>query len=267
MRLKFTPENGLKIIARGRVAVFERDGQYQLYIDDMQPDGMGALHLAFEQLKQKLQAEGLFASEKKKKIPKAPTSVGVVTAPTGAAVRDIIHFLGRRFPLAKVVIYPVLVQGEGAPDAICEAIAYFNAAVKADVLIVGRGGGSIEDLWAFNSEKVARMIAGSRIPVISAVGHETDFTVADFVADLRAPTPSAAAEMAVPDQCDVLRYLTDASGRLRFAMKKQIDWGNAFLETIRRKRNFRRARASGGGAAHGFGPSRKKPGSRRTDAV
>jgi exodeoxyribonuclease VII large subunit len=237
-KLKFSPENGQKIIARGRVAVFERDGQYQLYIDDMQPDGIGALHLAFEQLKQKLQQEGLFALERKRKLPKVPAGVGVVTAPTGAAVRDIIHIISRRFPLTKVVIYPVLVQGDQAPDAICEAISYFNKTNSVDVLIVGRGGGSIEDLWAFNSEKVARTIADSRLPIISAVGHETDFTIADFVADLRAPTPSAAAEIAVPDKTDVLRYLNDTTGRLKFAMAKNIDWGRVFLDSIRHKRVF-----------------------------
>lgn len=238
IKLKFSPENGQKVIARGRVAVFERDGQYQLYIDDMQPDGIGALHLAFEQLKEKLQQEGLFDADRKRRLPKAPFGIGVVTAPTGAAVRDIIHIISRRFPLAKVIIYPVLVQGEQAPDSICEAIKYFNEKHTVDLLIVGRGGGSIEDLWAFNSEKVARAIAASHLPIISAVGHETDFTIADFVADMRAPTPSAAAEIAVPDKNDILRYLTDAAGRLRFAMVKKIEHGRVFVDGVKAKRIF-----------------------------
>jgi len=199
-RLAFVPEDGLKVIAEGRVAVFERSGQYQLYINDLQPDGVGALHLAYEQLKARLEKEGLFDAARKRALPRTPLHIGVVTAPTGAAVRDIITVLGRRLPSAQVTLYPVLVQGEGAAPQIAAAIDHFNREGLADLLIVGRGGGSIEDLWAFNDERVARAIAASEIPVISAVGHETDFTIADFVADLRAPTPSAAAELAVPDR-------------------------------------------------------------------
>lgn len=206
-RLKFVPENGMKVIVKGRVSVFERDGQYQVYIDDMQPDGAGALTIAFEQLKAKLQKQGLFDLEAKKPIPKFPRKIGVVTSPTGAAIQDIRNIVFRRFPSAEIILYPVLVQGDGAAQQIADAIEYFNQNDLADVLIVGRGGGSIEDLWAFNEEIVAYAIYNSIIPVISAVGHETDFTISDFVADLRAPTPSAAAELAVPDKAELLNNL------------------------------------------------------------
>ncbi len=202
-KLRFMPENGMKVITVGKISVYERDGQYQLYINSMQPDGVGDLHVAYEQLKQRLAAEGLFEESRKKLLPRFPQTVGVVTSPTGAAVRDIVNVITRRYPLAEIRIMPVLVQGEGAAVQIAAAIGYFNANNAADVLIVGRGGGSIEELWAFNEEPVARAIAGSRIPVISAVGHETDFTIADFVADLRAPTPSAAAELAVPSAIEL----------------------------------------------------------------
>ena len=197
--LKFLPENGMKVICKGRISVYEPSGAYQLYIDNMIPDGTGELNLAFEQLKEKLEKEGLFAKEHKKPIPEYPGRVGVITSPTGAAVRDIINVLSRRFPLAEMVFYPALVQGDGAAQSIVEAIKYFNDNKMSDVLIVGRGGGSAEDLWAFNDESLARAVYESSIPVISAVGHETDFTICDFAADLRAPTPSAAAELAVPD--------------------------------------------------------------------
>lgn len=202
-RLNFRPQNGMKVIAHGRVAVYERDGQYQLYIDDMQQEGQGDLYAAFEQLKKKLAAEGLFDPKHKKPLPKYPKKVGVVTAPTGAAIRDIINVLSRRFSYSDVVLYPVLVQGENSAASIVSAIEYFNATNLADVLIVGRGGGSIEDLWSFNEEVVARAIYDSRIPIVSAVGHEIDFTISDFVADLRAPTPSAAAELVVPSQIEL----------------------------------------------------------------
>lgn len=198
-RLKFVPENGMKVIIFGSVSLYNKDGSYQLYITDMQPDGVGALNLAFEQLKEKLSKEGLFNTEFKKVIPQFPKKIGVLTAPDGAAVRDIFSILKRRYPVAEIVFCPVAVQGETAAPSIAKAINLFNEKNAADVLIVGRGGGSLEDLWAFNEEIVARAIFESKIPVISAVGHETDFTIADFVADLRAPTPSAAAELAVPD--------------------------------------------------------------------
>ena len=198
-RIRFVPENGMSVIIRGHISVFERDGQYQLYIDDMQPDGAGELAVAFEQLKKQLEAEGLFDKSRKKPIPEMPGRVGVVTSSTGAAVHDIINIISRRFPMAELIIAPVQVQGASAAGQIAAAVREFNLKKAADVLIVGRGGGSAEDLWAFNEREVAYAVAESDIPVISAVGHETDFTICDFVADLRAPTPSAAAELAVPD--------------------------------------------------------------------
>jgi len=202
--LQFKPEDGMKVLARGRISVYEAGGSYQLYINEMIPDGVGALYVAYEQLKKRLAEEGLFDEGHKKPIPKYPERVGVITATTGAAVRDIINVITRRYPYAEIIIYPSLVQGDGAAPNIVEGIKYFNKTKMVDTLIVGRGGGSIEDLWAFNEEIVARAIYESEIPIISAVGHETDFTIADFVADLRAPTPSAAAEIAVPSQLELL---------------------------------------------------------------
>lgn len=230
MRLKFMPENAMSVIIRGRVAVFERDGQYQLYIDDMQPDGTGALSLAFEQLKAKLAKEGLFDAERKKPIPAYPERVGVVTSPTGAAIRDIINVISRRFPLTEIVLCPVAVQGEYAAPQIKAAIELFNEKKAVDVLIVGRGGGSVEELWAFNEEIVARAVAASEIPVISAVGHETDFTICDFVADLRAPTPSAAAELAVPDSFQQHEMLASFARRINSAMYDKIGSERAVVE-------------------------------------
>ncbi len=228
-RLRFMPENAMSVVIKGRVAVFERDGQYQLYIDDMQPDGTGALSIAFEQLKNKLAAEGLFDSEKKKPIPAYPERVGVVTSPTGAAIRDIINVISRRFPLAELILCPVAVQGEYAAPQIKAAIELFNKTDSADVLIVGRGGGSIEELWAFNEEIVARAVAASEIPVISAVGHETDYTITDFVADLRAPTPSAAAELAVPDSLQQKQMLSGAVRRMTSAVADRISFEKSTL--------------------------------------
>jgi len=196
----------MKIIARGRVSLYEPTGGYQLYVEDMQPDGIGALTIAFEQLKKKLEAEGLFDKKRKKPIPQFPQTVGVITSPTGAAVQDIRNILYRRFPSVNVVMYPVLVQGSGAAEQLTKAVNTFNEYNCADVIIIGRGGGSIEDLWAFNDENLAYAIYNCKIPVISAVGHETDFTICDFVSDLRAPTPSAAAELAVPDKEELLSY-------------------------------------------------------------
>lgn len=230
MRLKFMPENSMSVIIKGRVSVFERDGQYQLYIDDMQPDGMGALSLAFEQLKKKLAAEGLFDENRKKPIPAFPQRVGVVTSPTGAAIRDIINVISRRFPLAELVLCPVAVQGDRAAPQIKAAIELFNREKAADVLIVGRGGGSVEELWAFNEEIVARAVAASDIPVISAVGHETDFTVCDFAADLRAPTPSAAAELAVPDSFQQKEMLASAVYRMKSSVDDRLGFEYSRLE-------------------------------------
>ncbi len=207
--LSFTPSDGMKVLARGRVSVYEASGAYQLYINEMIPDGVGELYIAYEKLKKKLEAEGLFDEEHKKPIPKYPSAVGVVTASTGAAVQDIINVMTRRFPYAEIIIYPAQVQGAGAAESICEGIKYFNKEKICDTIIVGRGGGSIEDLWAFNEEMVAYAIYNSEIPIISAVGHEVDFTISDFVADLRAPTPSAAAEVAVPSQIELKSKIED----------------------------------------------------------
>lgn len=225
-RLRFAPEDGMMVIAKGRLSVYERSGQYQLYIDDLQPDGAGALSVAFEQLKERLAKQGLFDDIHKKPIPAYPERIGVITSPTGAAVHDILNVLERRFPLSKVVLCPVQVQGESAAPQISDAIKRFNRGDYADLLIVGRGGGSLEDLWAFNEEIVARAVFESEVPIISAVGHETDFTICDFVADLRAPTPSAAAELAVPN---------------RVECKERINYMNAdiinyFLLSIEQKR-------------------------------
>ena len=221
-RLKFMPENGMRVVATGRLSVFERDGKYQFYADDLAPDGVGALYVAYEKLKKKLEAEGLFDQSRKKALPRYPRSVGVITSPTGAAVRDIINVTGRRYPLAEIKVFPALVQGEGAEASLIAGIEYFNREQNADVIIIGRGGGSIEDLWAFNSEPLARTVARSDIPVISAVGHETDFTICDFVSDLRAPTPSAAAEIAVPDVLDLKRCLVNSLASMERAVSSDI---------------------------------------------
>lgn len=217
-KVKFHPENGLRVIVRGRVSLYETAGSYQVFVDDMQPDGAGALQLAFEQLKEKLQKEGLFDTAHKKPIPKYPKCIGVITSETGAAIQDILNILSRRYPLAEVIISPVLVQGDGAPEQLVSALDTFNRLACADVLIIGRGGGSTEDLWAFNDEGLAYAIYRSEIPVISAVGHETDFTICDFVADLRAPTPSAAAELATPNLNTLYAEISVLQTRLQKAM-------------------------------------------------
>lgn len=214
VRLRFAPDDGMRVLARGRVSLYEASGQYQLYVEDLQPDGLGALSLAYEQLKARLEKEGLFAPERKQTLPRFPQRIGVITSPTGAAVHDILTILGRRWPLAEIVFSGVQVQGEGAAEQIARAVRRMNELNAADVLIVGRGGGSLEDLWAFNEEIVARAVASSRIPVISAVGHETDFTICDFAADLRAPTPSAAAELAAPDAMELMTSLRYQRERL-----------------------------------------------------
>lgn len=234
-RLKFMPEDGMKVIARGRVSVYEASGQYQLYVDDMQPDGVGALNLAYEQLKEKLQKEGLFSEHHKKPLPPYPEKVGVITSPTGAAVRDIINVLGRRFPYAEIVFCPVLVQGEGSHLQLTDAVNLFNSERAADVIIIGRGGGSIEDLWEFNDEGLARAVYNSDIPVISAVGHETDFTICDFVADMRAPTPSAAAELAVPDANELQYALSALKNRMFLNVSSGIADRRSRLEYLTSK--------------------------------
>ena len=234
-RLKFMPEDGMKVIARGRVSVYEASGQYQLYVDDMQPDGVGALNLAYEQLKEKLQKEGLFSELHKKPLPPYPEKVGVITSPTGAAVRDIINVLGRRFSYAEIVFCPVLVQGDGAHLQLTDAVNLFNSERAADVIIIGRGGGSIEDLWEFNDEGLARAVYNSDIPVISAVGHETDFTICDFVADMRAPTPSAAAELAVPDANELQYALSALKNRMFLNVSSGIADRRSRLEYLTSK--------------------------------
>ena len=221
-RLRFRPENGMRVIAFGRISVFPRDGVYQLYCQDMMPDGVGDLHVAFEQLKAKLQGKGLFAAERKKPLPRFPHSIAIVTSSAGAALRDMLRILRKRYPLTEVKLLPVRVQGEEAPAEIAAAIRYANEYRVADLIITGRGGGSMEDLWAFNDERVAYAIAESRIPVISAVGHEPDVTISDFVADLRAATPSNAAELAVPDQLELRQSLAAKGALLLTLMKKRL---------------------------------------------
>ena len=228
LRLRFRPENGMKVIAVGRVSVYPRDGAYQLYCDALSPDGVGDLHVAFEQLKEKLWREGLFDEAHKKPLPKYPKTIAIITSPAGAAVHDMIRILRRRYPLAKVKLLPVRVQGAEAPAEIVGALRYAGRHRVADVIITGRGGGSIEDLWAFNDERVARAIYNCERPVISAVGHEPDVTIADFVADARAATPSHAAEMAVPDRAELLEKLQ--SQRLRMARSE-----HRRLEQLRRR--------------------------------
>ncbi len=216
-KLKFRPENGMRVILHGRITVYAPSGQYQLNADSMEPAGAGALSLAFEQLKQKLSAEGLFDDSRKKKLPPYPATIGIVTSPTGAAVRDIINIVSRRSPQTKIVLFPTLVQGENAPKQLSSGIRYFNLHKSVDVIIIGRGGGSLEELWAFNDETLARTVAASELPVVSAVGHETDFTVCDFVADLRAPTPSAAAELCVPDAKELHERISALAARMEVA--------------------------------------------------
>ena len=239
MRLKFRLENGMKVIVRARVSSFPRTGQVQLYISEVIPDGAGALNLAFEQLKKKLQAEGLFDPAHKKPIPSCPQRIALVTSPTGAAVRDMIRILGRRWPLAKVTLYPAQVQGQGAAESIACALMLANAIGEADVILCGRGGGSMEDLWAFNEEIVARAIYDSAIPVISAVGHEPDVTIADFAADLRAPTPSGAAELAVPDRAEYALSVRTLDTRLRTAAHKQLQIRHQRLKALQERLELR----------------------------
>ena len=235
-RMRFMPESGMKVVVRGRLSVYERDGHYQLYVTEMEADGKGALYEAYEKLKKKLEDEGLFSDRYKKELPRFPKTVGVITSPTGAAVRDIINITGRRYPLAKIVIYPALVQGEGAARSLIGGVKCFTEKVRPDVAIIGRGGGSIEDLWAFNSEELARTIAASDIPFISAVGHETDFTICDFVCSMRAPTPSGAAEIAVPDISELRERLNTLSGEISGTVTRKLDTLKEKISEIEKKR-------------------------------
>lgn len=238
-RLRFQPENGMKVIARGRIGVYPQRGQYQMYVADMMPDGIGALTIAFEQLKQKLYQEGLFDEAHKQPIPRLPERIAVVTSPTGAAVRDILRILKRRYPIAQVVIYPVLVQGKEAAGQIASAIEAVNRRDNIDVMIVGRGGGSLEDLWAFNEEIVARAIYASKIPVISAVGHEPDITISDFVADARASTPSNAAEIVAADSLTIRNFLYSADNALRGDIQETLHACRLRLEALDKRRKLR----------------------------
>ena len=236
MKLRFRPENGMQVIAYGRISVFPRDGAYQLYCSQLSPDGVGDLYVAFEQLKDKLYREGLFDEGHKKPLPRYPQRIAIVTSSAGAAIHDMIRILRRRYPIARVLLLPVRVQGVEAPPEIVGAIRYANRWKLADVLITGRGGGSIEDLWAFNDERVVRAIYNSEIPVISAVGHEPDVTIADFVADRRASTPSNAAEIAVPDMAELLRALQSAGMRMTQAELNLLGKQNERLDALRKKR-------------------------------
>lgn len=231
-KVLFKPTDGMKVLVTGRISVYEAMGSYQIYVDEMLEDGVGNLYIAFEQLKKKLQAEGLFDSEHKRPIPKIPKRVGIITASTGAAIRDIMTTIRRRFPICETILFPTLVQGENAKDDIVRNIERAQE-YDLDVLIVGRGGGSIEDLWPFNEEIVARAIYNSKIPVISAVGHEVDFTIADFVADLRAPTPTAAAELAVPNMSDLKKHIDQLSIRLNEAIYKKVNYLKLYLDSVK----------------------------------
>ena len=239
-RLAFLPEDGMRVIAHGRVSVYESSGQYQLYVDDLQPDGAGSLAMRFEQLKRKLAAEGLFDEARKRPLPPMPRRIGVITSPSGAAVHDIINVLGRRFPAAEMILYPSEVQGAQAPAQLISGVEFFSMTGLVDVIILGRGGGSAEDLWAFNDEYLARAVASCSVPVISAVGHESDFTICDFVADRRAPTPSAAAEIAVPDMGEILRGLASLRTGLQTSMKKLILQERRMLNQFTQSRVFAR---------------------------
>ena len=221
-RVKFALKEGMNVIVYGRISLYTPSGQYQLYAEDIQPDGIGALYIAYEQIKERLAKEGLFDQSRKKPIPKIPMTVGIITSPTGAAIHDMINVMGRRFPLTKLLLYPALVQGDNAHRSLIAGIEYFNKTHSADVIIIGRGGGSMEDLWAFNNVDLAYAISRSEIPVISAVGHESDFTICDFVADLRAPTPSAAAELAVPNSLSVRNDINKSISEIEKKLILQI---------------------------------------------
>lgn len=239
-RLKFRPEEGMKVIARGYISVYTQGGTYQLYLDDIQPDGTGALYMAFEQLKKKLESMGLFDTDRKKPIPMLPQAIGVITSPTGAVIRDIINILNRRYPNNRVILYPSAVQGAEAPARLIEGIKCFNRLKNVDVIMLARGGGSLEDLWAFNDERLALAISQSEIPIISAVGHETDFSISDFVADLRAPTPSAAAELAVPEKQVLTNKLDSCKKRLANALIQRMKKERERINKITKSKTMRK---------------------------
>lgn len=231
-RIKFKPSDGMKVLCRGRISVYDKDGAYQFYVDDMQPDGIGTLAIAFEQLKDKLSKEGLFDEIYKKPIPKFPRKIGVAASDMGAAIEDIKNITKRRYPIAELVVVPTVVQGDSAPADICKSIKILDLRSDIDVIIVGRGGGSLEDLWAFNTEQVARAVFECETPIISAVGHETDYTICDFVSDLRAPTPSAAAELAVPDSATLINYFDGIKNRLLSYLHNKIDKEYQLLDNL-----------------------------------
>ena len=230
--LRFLPENGMRVLVHGRISVYEPSGQYQIIADSIQPDGVGALYEQYERLKNALERKGYLDPARKKPIPQFPRKIAVITSPTGAAIRDILNILGRRYPLAPIDVYPSEVQGENAPAMLASALYAANRNADCDVIIIGRGGGSMEDLWAFNSVEVIRAVIDSEIPVISAVGHETDFTLCDFVADLRAPTPSAAAELAVPDSAGLMNYLNAYRTRTASMLERKISSGETRLSSL-----------------------------------
>ncbi|MCI0532154.1 MAG: exodeoxyribonuclease VII large subunit, partial [candidate division Zixibacteria bacterium] len=240
--IPFEMENGMHIIVSAKLSVYEKQGQYQLYVEDIQPVGIGKLELAFQQLKEKLFKEGLFDEDHKKPVPEYPQRIGIVTSPTGAALKDFVNVISRRFPGLELVLYPVRVQGEGAAEEIAEAIRDFNQYKRVEVLVLTRGGGSLEDLWAFNEEKVARAIFSSRIPVVSAVGHQIDFTIADFVADMRAPTPSAAAEILVKDRKDILESVRGWSQRMAVSGLGLVEFYRQKLATVLSSYGMKRPR-------------------------
>jgi exodeoxyribonuclease VII large subunit len=238
--IKFHPEDGLQMTVRGSISVYETRGEYQIYVENLEPVGLGALQLAFEQLKKRLEAEGLFAAERKKPLPLLPSRIGLITSPRGAAVRDVVRILRRRFPNVHLTVYPVRVQGEGSAEEIVKALKFFNQKKLVDVLILARGGGSMEDLWAFNEEPVARAIAASTIPVISGVGHETDFTIADFVADVRASTPSAAAELVVQTRREFDKHIADLRETLAGLIRYRLLEFSRHVHELSARRGFRR---------------------------
>lgn len=235
----FKPVDGTKVLARGHISIYERTGLYQLYVKELKPEGLGALYLAYEQLKKKLAAEGIFDRVHKKSLPRIPLKVAVVTSPTGAVIRDILKTIERRFPLLKVILVPAAVQGENAPREIVSALAFLNSRDDLDVIIIARGGGSFEELWAFNTEEVARAIFAAKVPVVTAIGHETDFCIADFVADLRASTPTAAAEMIAPDKEELLRQVSGWGERLHLQMRRHLSMRKEVLDHLVNTRAFR----------------------------